>query len=163
MPPDLQGIDRATAQRIMEIWRKSGAVDPETLRKVGGGWSGRPLRPPRPHLCTAATCRSPDACPALLAARGRALVSPPARLQPRTRPPSAAARSSPLLLHASQLFLKRSLSKSSQIALQLLIDGASGAGAYYAARSITPEQLGTWSLTAKWVGMEQGCRGEGCC
>lgn len=64
-PPRPQGIDRATAVRIMGIWRKSGAADPDGLRK---------------------------------------------------------------------LFLKRSLNKSTQITLQLLVDAAAGAGAYYAAR-----------------------------
>ncbi|PRW44570.1 calmodulin 1 [Chlorella sorokiniana] len=75
------GIDRSTAQRIMGIWRKSGAADPDGLRK---------------------------------------------------------------------LFLKRSVNKSTQIALQLLVDAAAGAGAFYAARSISSDQLGTWTLAAKY-------------
>jgi hypothetical protein len=80
------GIDRSTAQRIMGIWRKSGAADPDGLRK---------------------------------------------------------------------LFLKRSVNKSTQIALQLLVDAAAGAGAFYAARSISSDQLGTWTLAAKY-GERQG-------
>ncbi|PSC70922.1 neo-calmodulin-like isoform X1 [Micractinium conductrix] len=74
------GIDKGTAQRILTIWKQSGADSPEALRR---------------------------------------------------------------------LFLRRSFSRSQQIGLQLLIDAASGAGAFYAARTITPEQLGTWTLAAK--------------
>lgn len=48
-----------------------------------------------------------------------------------------------------KLFLKRSFSRSQQIGLQLLVDAASGAGAFYAARTITPRELGDWALAAK--------------
>lgn len=80
VPHSPQGIDRSTAQRIMSVWRTSGAADPDGLRK---------------------------------------------------------------------LFLKRSLNRSTQIGLQLLVDGGAGAAAYYAASSITPDELGTWTLAAK--------------
>lgn len=60
-----QGIDKSTAQRILGIWRQSGATSPEALRK---------------------------------------------------------------------LFIKRSISKSTRIGLQLLVDLAAGTGAFYAAR-----------------------------
>ncbi|EFN55306.1 hypothetical protein CHLNCDRAFT_134269 [Chlorella variabilis] len=75
------GIDKATAQRILQIWRQSGATSPDGLRT---------------------------------------------------------------------LFLKRSFNKSTRIGLQLLIDGAAGAGAYVAARSITADELGSLSLAAKY-------------
>ncbi|KAL4428206.1 hypothetical protein ABPG75_002295 [Micractinium tetrahymenae] len=48
-----------------------------------------------------------------------------------------------------KLFLKRSFSRSQQIGLQLLVDAASGAGAFYAARTISPQELGDWALAAK--------------
>lgn len=82
----------------------------------------------------------------------------PSTVRPPLLPPPVRSFP-PTPLAPPQLFLKRSLSKSTQIVLQLLIDGASGAGAYYAARSITPEQLGTWSLSAKCEdGGEAGAR-----
>ena len=74
-------MDRSTAQRILEIWRSSGATSPDTLRK---------------------------------------------------------------------LFIRRSLNRSQQIGLQLAIDAAAGAGAFYAARSISLDELGNWSLTFKY-------------
>ncbi|KAL4858797.1 Calmodulin-4 [Chlorella vulgaris] len=75
------GIDKSTAQRILSIWRESGATSPEGLRK---------------------------------------------------------------------LFLKRSFTKSTRIGLQLLIDLAAGGGAYYAAKSITPNDFGSLALAGKY-------------
>ena len=74
-------MDRSTAQRILQIWKTSGATSPDTLRK---------------------------------------------------------------------LFIRRSLNRSSQIGLQLAIDAAAGAGAFYAARSISLDELGNFSLTFKY-------------
>jgi hypothetical protein len=81
LPPMLQGMDKSTAQRILQIWKSSGATSPDTLRK---------------------------------------------------------------------LFIRRSLNRSQQIGLQLAIDAAAGAGAFYAARSISLDELGNWSLTFKY-------------
>ena len=79
----MQGIDKGTAQRILTIWKQSGADSPEALRR---------------------------------------------------------------------LFLRRSFSRSQQIGLQLLIDAASGAGAFYAAR------VGTW--VGGWVEGRGGEKGN---
>lgn len=47
----------------------------------------------------------------------------------------ATLMSAPLwLLLRRKLFIKRSVNKSTQITLQLLVDAAAGAGAFYAAR-----------------------------
>lgn len=116
----MQGIDRATAQRIMSIWRKAGAVRRCRFRR-------------RAHAHAA----------------GSQPPCPPPHSIPHTAPHAA------LRLQADpdslrKLFLKRSLGRSTQIVVQLLVDAAAGGGAYYAARTITPDQLGTWSLAAKY-------------
>lgn len=118
----------------MSIWRTSGAVDPDTLRKlflkrslnrssqivvqVGGQVGARgSVLPYRP------ACRRME-----LPAAGRHDACDKAAVRPvRAQPLLACCRPLP----------------------QLLVDAAAGAGAFYAARGITPDQLGSWSLATK--------------
>lgn len=154
------GIDRSTAKRVLEIWKQAGATSPESLRNVGGVSSGAGAG--EGGSCAARLSRcvlGVRAAVSFLLAHSRAstaqllaLHAPPPPHHPTPLHLHPACPRPPRPLPSPQLFVKRSLSKSVTLLVQLALDVLASGGAFYTGVAIGQSNaFGTYTLAIQYL------------